>query len=70
MMSAADTIKKIRTNLYLERIEFAKIIGVTRASVGYYETGKKIPKLAVIKKIRDLAKNNGMNYTVEDFLEN
>lgn len=68
MMSVGETIKKIRTNLYLEKIEFAELIGVTRTSVGYYESGKRMPKLQIIKKIRELAKKNGMDYSVEDFL--
>lgn len=68
MMSAADTIKKIRINLYLERWEFAELLNITTSAVGYYETGKRIPKLSIVKKIQELAKKNGMEFTVEDFL--
>ena len=67
MMSAAETIKSIRKNLYLEVSEFAKLIKVTKAAVYYYESGQRMPKLKVIKELRELAKKNGMNYSIEDF---
>ncbi len=67
-MSAAETIKKIRTNLYLERSEFAELLGITTSAVGYYETGKRIPKLRIIKTMREIAKKNGMEFSIEDFL--
>ncbi len=67
MGSVAKTIKTIRRNLYLEVSEFARLIGVTPQSVYYYEKGQKMPKLKVIKKLLDLAKKNGMDYSLEDF---
>ena len=67
MAEVAKTIKNIRRNLYLEVKDFAHIIGVTRQSVYYYESGQRIPKLKVIKKLLELAKKNGMDYSIEDF---
>ena len=70
MMSAADVIKKIRMNLYLERSEFAKLLNISTVSIFNYENGKRFPKLKIIKKIQDIATKNGMNYTIDDFLSN
>lgn len=68
-MSAAKTIKQLRMGLYLEREEFAKLIGITKGAVFHYETGRRIPKLAIVKKMVDLAKQNGMDLSVNDFLD-
>ncbi len=70
MGSVAKTIKTIRRNLYLEVSEFARLIGVTPQSVYYYEKGQKMPKLKVIKKLLDLAKKNGMDYSLETTIDN
>ena len=66
-MSAATTIKKIRIQLCLERIEFAQKLGISHSSLCNYETGVRAPKLSVIRKIRELAKENGMDVPVDDF---
>lgn len=68
-MSAAETVKRIRITLCLEQEKLAREIKVTKQTVSNYETGKRKPKLSVIKKIMDLAKKNDISVKVEDFFE-
>lgn len=68
-MSAAETVKRIRITLCLEQEKLAQKIQVTKQTVSNYETGKRKPKLSIIKKIMDLAKKNDIAVKVEDFLE-
>lgn len=68
MMSASKTIKDMRIKLCLEQQKFADLLGITRVAICNYESGRRIPKLAIIRKMRALAKENGMDIPVEDFL--
>ena len=68
MMSSAQTIKRIRINLCLEQDEFAQKLGITKSAICNYERGLRIPRLSIIRKMRDLAKENGMEFSVDDFL--
>ena len=68
MMSTAENIKKIRVNLCMTQDEFAKVLQIKQSTIGNYERGKRWPRLSVIKKLRALARENGMDYSVEDFL--
>lgn len=54
-------IKSIRLELMLTQTEFAKLIGVTFASVNRYENAKSIPTLRVQRKINELIKNMHLN---------
>lgn len=69
MMSSATTIKKIRRTLLLEQAEFAQLLDVSAASIAQWEGGSRIPRFPMIRKIRDLAKKNGIEVTAEDFLD-
>lgn len=69
MLKCSKIIKKIRIQLCLEQEKFGKLIGVTKASVCNYESGHRRPKLSIIKKIREVAKENGMDIPVNDFLK-
>lgn len=68
MMSTAETVKKIRINMCLEQDQFAQRIGVSKSAICNYERGIRTPRLSIIKKMRELAKENGMDFSVEDFL--
>lgn len=46
-----DKIKKIREERKLSQDDLAKRLGVTRAVISQYETGKRQPKLDQLKKI-------------------
>lgn len=67
-MSAAKIIKDLRINLCLEQKQLAQIIGVTPAAIGNYESGSRIPRFSIIKKFIELAKQNGMDIPVTEFL--
>lgn len=69
-MSASETVKKIRITLCLEQTEFAEKLGVTAAAVCNYERGTRIPRFPIIKKMRKLAHENGLDFSVEEFLDN
>lgn len=68
MMSAAETIKRVRMNLLLQQEAFAELLDLTKQSISNYETGKRKPKLSVIRKIKELAKEHGIEVSVDDFL--
>jgi transcriptional regulator with XRE-family HTH domain len=68
MLNSAKIIREIRIQMCLEQEKFANLLGITKASVCNYEAGRNKPKLSVIKKIREVAKENGMDIPVKDFL--
>ena len=68
MASSADIIKKIRIHIGLEQGEFAEKLGISKAAVCNYEKGLRTPRFPIIRRMRELAKENGMEYTIEDFL--
>ena len=55
MEDLSTFLKDLRSTLNLSRAEFARQIGVSTASVGFYETGRTRPKSATIEKIKELA---------------
>lgn len=68
MLTAAETIKNIRYALCLEQQELAEKLGITMAAVSNYERGKRMPRIPIIRKLRDLAKANGIELSLEVFL--
>lgn len=49
-----NDIKKIRLDMMLTQEEFAKLLGVSFASVNRYENGKSVPTLKAQRKIKGL----------------
>ena len=49
-----QTIKELRTEQKLSQAAFAKSIGVSAASVAYYEKGEKNPSEKVLAKIKEV----------------
>lgn len=68
IMSSADTIKKMRLGLCLEQEQLAHELGITTSAISNYERGVRTPRLRIIKKMLDLAKKNGLDLSVENFL--
>lgn len=68
-MSAAETVKRIRFQLCLEQEAFAGKLGITKQSISNYETGKRKPKLSVVRDMMRLAKKHNIAVKVDDFLE-
>ena len=65
----AQTIRRIRFNLFLEQEEFAQALGITKSAVSCYEKGARMPRISIIKKIIDLAREKGVACDVEEFLK-
>lgn len=69
MSTVANAIKKIRYSLHLGQREFGETIGVTQQSVYSYEAGTRKPSLATLKKIKQIAVDNNIEFNLEDFLD-
>ncbi len=69
MMSASETIRKVRIYSHLDMDEFAKEVGINRSSISRYEKGSQKPRMSVIRKIMDIAKKNNIEVSIEDFLD-
>ena len=69
MMSASETVKKIRFGLFLNQEEFSKAVGVSKNAISYYERGVRNPSIKTIRKMKELAEKNGIEVKVEDFLD-
>lgn len=59
-MSVANEIKKIRQKALLSQRDFAERLSVTFATVNRWETGKTIPKMAAMRKIKTFCDENNI----------
>lgn len=64
MRDYQELTKELRDKLILTQEEFAKLLGVSFASVNRWENGKFEPSIKVKGKIVELCKENNIN--VED----
>ena len=67
----AKRFKELRVNANITQTEISKYLGVTKATVSYYESGKRMPSNAIIRKIANYFKVPvdyllGMDYIMED----
>lgn len=62
-------VKLIRRRLLLTQAQFAEKIGVSRVMIYSYELGHKAPSNKMIKKLLELAKENGIECNAEDFFK-
>ena len=67
----ANRFKELRINAGVTQTEVSKYLGITKAMVSYYESGKRTPSNAIIKKIATYFKVPvdfllGMDYIMED----
>jgi transcriptional regulator with XRE-family HTH domain len=67
-MSYDEIIKKIRISYSLTLKGFAPMVGVHFTTLSHYESGRRHPSIKVIRKLIELAHQNNINVTVEDFL--
>jgi len=56
----ADAIKKLRSKMLFSQEEFAKILGVSFASINRWENGKHEPTIKVKRKLRALFNEYGV----------
>ncbi|MEW6096392.1 MAG: helix-turn-helix transcriptional regulator [bacterium] len=59
-----DRILEIRKRLGLKQGEFAKVIGVSQATICSYEKGDALPSIEMLKKIADIG-NVALDYLLE-----
>ena len=67
----AKRFKELRVNSGVTQTEISKYLGVTKATVSYYESGKRMPSNSIIRKIASYFKVPidyllGMDYVMED----
>ena len=67
-MEFSTLIKKIRLQGFLTQDEFAKIIGVSFATVNRWEMGRTIPAIKTMKKIDGYCKTIGIDCDLLGFL--
>lgn len=67
-MEFSELIKKIRLQGFLTQNEFAKIIGVSFATVNRWETGRTMPSIRVMKKIDGYCKEKGLDFDLPEYL--
>ncbi len=60
-MSVANEIKIIRQKALLSQRDFAERLSVTFATVNRWETGKTIPKMAAMRKIKTFCDENNIS---------
>lgn len=68
-MDLAKKIKEIRLHNFLSQEEFAKILGVSYATVNRWETGRTIPNIRAMKKIDEYCKKEQINYNVREWTQ-
>lgn len=67
----ASRFKSLRLNSGVTQTEISKYLGITKATVSYYESGKRVPSHSVMRKIAEYFKVPvdyllGMDYVMED----
>lgn len=68
-MAISKTVKILRISLGLEQAEFAKLFGVAGGTVSNWETGKRVPRIPKLKKMVDIARDNKLKLSMQDFLD-
>lgn len=68
-MDLAKKIKEIRLHNFLSQEEFAKILGVSYATVNRWETGRTMPNIRAMKKIDEYCKKEQMNYDIREWVQ-
>lgn len=67
----ASRFKSLRLNAGVTQTEMSKYLGITKATISYYESGKRVPSHSVMRKISEYFKVPvdyliGMDYVMED----
>ena len=50
-MTLTDSLKKIRKQYKMTQEDVAKFLGISRSGYTYYETGKTVPSVEMLKKL-------------------
>lgn len=57
MMLTPQDIRDLRWNLRLTMAEFGKLVGVSEATVSYWESGKKHPRYHTAVKLNEIIRS-------------
>lgn len=68
MATSSETVKRIRTELGVDAQAFANMLLLSKTAVTNYESGIRKPKRSVVFKIKELAKLNGIEVTIDDLM--
>ena len=68
-MDFARKIKEIRLHNFLSQEEFAKVLGVSYATVYRWESGRTIPNIRAMNKIDEYCKTEHINYDIRDWTQ-
>ena len=68
MMSASETVKRIRNELNLDQQSFAEKLELSKTAIFNYEKGTRKPKRSVIFKIKELARLNDIDVTTDELM--
>lgn len=61
----SENLKELREKMGLTQVELARKLDVSNATVGMYETGKRMPSFKVCKKYQLLASTYGILVPLE-----
>lgn len=61
-MSFSDELKRIRQRSFMSQEAFAKEVEVSFSTVSRWESGKTVPNLNAMKKIKDFCERNKFEY--------
>ena len=61
-MAFFETIRTMRQKQFLSQDALAKELDVTLSTVNRWETGKSVPNLSTMKKIKGYCENNKVEY--------
>lgn len=64
---SAETCMMIRMAYFIERKEFAELLGVNPYTIFMYEHGFRTPRVAIMKEYIDLAAKKKIKVTYKDF---
>ena len=67
-MSFSNDIKMIRHKCLMSQIEFAKVLGVSFATVSRWEAGRSRPNFKTMKLINSFCKTQGIDFDVSEQL--
>lgn len=61
-MLFSENIKIMRQKLFYSQDAFAKELKVTVSTVNRWETGKSVPNLSTMKRIKEFCEKNNVDY--------
>lgn len=64
-MSFPETVKKIRTDTHLSQDAFAKLLGVSRATINRWEMGTQKPSQIALHLLHEFCEKNGISIDMD-----